>query len=113
MFDENLDDGKKICCICKKSFVGYGHNPYPVKEKGRCCSECNELVVQPRRRYVSQLENDIIWAINERFLKVDKHHIVTKKDVVEVCEMMEVDDYDNTVIKDVLNYFFKEHISKS
>jgi len=52
-----------ICCICSKEFdefekvefagqewVAYtGHNPSPVKEEGRCCSDCNYEVVIPER----------------------------------------------------------------
>ena len=37
------DDGKR-CCICGKAYEGYGHNPWPVKESGRCCRECNYTV---------------------------------------------------------------------
>ena len=39
----------KTCCICGKEFTGYGNNPSPVKEKGRCCDECNATVVIPKR----------------------------------------------------------------
>ena len=37
------------CCICGKFFKGFGNNPYPVKETGRCCDECNDTVVIPAR----------------------------------------------------------------
>lgn len=40
---------KKTCCICGKTFVGDGHNPFPIKEKGRCCPECNYKIVAPKR----------------------------------------------------------------
>lgn len=36
---------KNKCSICGKEFCGYGHNPYPVKESGVCCNECNYSVV--------------------------------------------------------------------
>lgn len=39
-----------ICCICGKKFKGYGNNPWPLKEKGRCCDECNDKVVEERMR---------------------------------------------------------------
>ncbi len=39
----------KTCCICGKEFMGYGNNPTPVKEKGRCCDECNGKYVIPKR----------------------------------------------------------------
>ncbi len=36
------------CVICKKKFDGFGNNPQPLKEKGRCCDECNEAVIEAR-----------------------------------------------------------------
>lgn len=39
----------KKCCICGKKFDGWGNNPAPAKEKGRCCDECNTGVVLPLR----------------------------------------------------------------
>lgn len=32
-------------CICGKTFTGYGNNPAPIKNKGRCCDACNLQVV--------------------------------------------------------------------
>lgn len=46
---------KKICCICGKEFEGWGNNPYPVKEEGECCDECNFMYVLPAR--IKNLEN--------------------------------------------------------
>lgn len=36
------------CCICGKLCVGDGHNPFPIKEEGRCCSECHYKKVVPQ-----------------------------------------------------------------
>lgn len=36
------------CCICGKDITGLGHNPSPIKEEGRCCDECNLLVIMTR-----------------------------------------------------------------
>lgn len=36
------------CVICKNKFVGFGNNPRPLKERGRCCDDCNSLVIQAR-----------------------------------------------------------------
>ena len=36
------------CCICKKEIKGYGNNPFPLKNKGRCCDNCNKLVILAR-----------------------------------------------------------------
>ncbi len=44
----------EICCICGFSIEvelsgwRYGHNAQPVKD-GRCCSDCNSMVVIPFR----------------------------------------------------------------
>ncbi len=40
---------ENICCICGMEFVGYGHNPYPVKEKDAAAALCNYTVVAPER----------------------------------------------------------------
>lgn len=44
------------CCICGKSFTGYGHNPHPVKTEGVCCDECNAKFVMER---IKQLESEV------------------------------------------------------
>jgi hypothetical protein len=44
--------GSKICSLCKEKFWGFGHNPQPtfnLKVEDRCCDECNERIVLPRR----------------------------------------------------------------
>lgn len=38
------------CCFCHKNIKGYGNNALPVK-KGRCCEECNQMIVIPERVY--------------------------------------------------------------
>jgi|5B_taG_2_1085324.scaffolds.fasta_scaffold11390_4 hypothetical protein len=37
-----------VCVICGDSFRGLGANPYPIKDKGRCCSECDKKVIMVR-----------------------------------------------------------------
>ena len=39
----------KICCVCGKIYFGYGNNAWPVAD-GRCCDECNGLVIAERIR---------------------------------------------------------------
>jgi len=34
-----------VCCICGEVFEGYGNNPWPVREEGRCCDDCNAQYV--------------------------------------------------------------------
>lgn len=42
-----LEKDEKICVICSLPFIGYGHNPEPVKKfsEGRACDFCNENVI--------------------------------------------------------------------
>lgn len=42
---------KYTCCLCGKTFLGYGNNPSPLNnEKGaRCCDDCNDFRVVPAR----------------------------------------------------------------
>lgn len=37
------------CCLCGGSREGFGNNPQPVVEEGRCCDECNRERVIPAR----------------------------------------------------------------
>ena len=37
------------CCFCGKKFNGFGNNPMPVKNDGRCCDCCNLRIVIPER----------------------------------------------------------------
>ena len=36
------------CCICLKRERGWGNNPYPVMENGKCCDKCNTHVILAR-----------------------------------------------------------------
>ena len=35
------------CCLCNKEIIGNGNNAEPLK-KGRCCDDCNKLVILAR-----------------------------------------------------------------
>ena len=43
------------CCLCKSKIKadlnGWkgGHNPFPLKDEGRCCENCNNELVIPSR----------------------------------------------------------------
>lgn len=41
---------KNKCCLCGKSFIGFGNNPDPLDTiKGnRCCDDCNRYVIYER-----------------------------------------------------------------
>lgn len=43
------DQKRTVCCICGREFTGWGNNPWPVKEDGECCDECNRTKVIPAR----------------------------------------------------------------
>ena len=42
----------ETCSICGKKYKGYGNNARPVND-GRCCDDCNDNVVIPKRIEVS------------------------------------------------------------
>jgi hypothetical protein len=42
------ESGIKICVICHKPYTEYGNNAEPIRS-GRCCNQCNDTVVIPRR----------------------------------------------------------------
>ncbi len=46
------------CCICKKEIKGYSHNPFPLKNKGRCCNDCNSFVILARLSSYGMLDKD-------------------------------------------------------
>ena len=54
------------CVICNEVYEGYGHNPYPITENGRCCDDCNSGKVIPARiqehqiAYFKQLQQECI-----------------------------------------------------
>lgn len=57
MFDLVLGNENKeyVCPICGKKFTGYGNNPRPVKNEGRCCDNCNRNAVIPARIHCMRL----------------------------------------------------------
>lgn len=40
-------DPIKKCSICKCTYLGWGNNAWPVND-GRCCDDCNNLVIAQR-----------------------------------------------------------------
>lgn len=50
------EEKKQTCCICGKTFEGWGNNPWPVKEDGQCCRECNATIVLPERLKLARRE---------------------------------------------------------
>ena len=44
-----MNEENHKCCICGKQFKGYGNNPAPLRDRGRCCDDCNINAVIPTR----------------------------------------------------------------
>ena len=40
------------CSICNENFEGFGNNAEPVND-GRCCDDCNNLVIMERIKEMS------------------------------------------------------------
>ncbi len=38
----------QTCCLCGKTIKGWGNNPWPLKNEGVCCDECNQKVIEKR-----------------------------------------------------------------
>lgn len=49
MNEERKQEKGKRCCLCDGIYVGYGNNPAPIKNEGRCCDGCNITRVIPAR----------------------------------------------------------------
>ena len=43
-----MESMTETCIICEDKFTGYDHNPDPISTKGRCCDNCNLLVIASR-----------------------------------------------------------------
>ena len=44
-------ESEKTCCICGKTFFGWGNDPWPVNtdDDATCCDECDNSVVLAAR----------------------------------------------------------------
>ena len=67
------------CVICKDEILAdvggwdKGHNPDPVKTKGRCCSLCNDTVVLPVRLQLHFNEDiDVTGLLKDMRLNIKK-----------------------------------------
>lgn len=62
MFEGQDNDVREYtCCICGKRHTGYGNNPYPLKENGECCPECNVKVLAERVRLSGHKDKQGTW----------------------------------------------------
>lgn len=55
-----------VCCICGKTYEGYGNNADPLAN-GRCCDECNADVIKRRveYRWASDILNPMIEKLGD------------------------------------------------
>lgn len=67
-------DKKNICCICGKEFDGYGNNPYPYKEDGICCKECNMKYVIPARIKRLKSESKLTESLGNSIIEIAKNN---------------------------------------
>ena len=44
----SMIDQMETCVLCDSAISGFGHNPEPLANKGRCCDSCNHLVIVAR-----------------------------------------------------------------
>lgn len=53
---------KLVCVLCGEEIDGYGHNPQPLADTGRCCSDCNATRVIKTRieNYKRYMEHEKI-----------------------------------------------------
>ena len=49
------------CVICEENSVGYGNNPQPIKDEGKCCDKCNFAKVVPARVQAIVGGNEMIY----------------------------------------------------
>lgn len=91
---------KQTCVICKKEFVGFGNNAYPIAE-GRCCDECNAKVVNSRiEKLKNQIDNfkkpkgkkDFKVIITENFSGEIMVEAYDRDDAIKVAQRMIADN---------------------
>jgi hypothetical protein len=69
-FELTEDKQKYVCCICGEPSEGYGNNPDPYKNTGRCCDACNLKFVIPAR--LTQYRDEYSWpGLDDYFDEVD------------------------------------------
>lgn len=45
-----------FCILCERDYEGYGNNPAPLAQTGRCCDHCNTTLVIPYRMQPLMME---------------------------------------------------------
>lgn len=57
LVEESAPPKEYTCCICGERTSGYGNNPAPVSEIGKCCDDCNVRFVLPARMAEAEAAN--------------------------------------------------------
>ena len=74
---------KNKCVICGEEYEGYGNNPYPVKDYGKCCDKCNlEKVIPARINALKPTKDSFSWVdalINSEKSAVDEYRQAIKE----------------------------------
>ena len=74
-----MSDRNFQCVICENNFEGFGNNPYPLSEDGRCCDVCNIDVIVERFRNIVSKEGELNKSkvLEEVDYSLDHKHIVS------------------------------------
>lgn len=72
MIEVELIQNTKVhrCCICNKTFEGYGNNPSPVvnDNTAECCDRCNlEIVFPARIKSLEECRKDDLHGENNSY----------------------------------------------
>lgn len=80
-FTEGLEDREYDCVLCGKHFTGWGNDPWPVAEDGRCCDKCNMEKVLPAR--INLMKSHKNESLEERVITPTDTLEGVKKDFIE------------------------------
>jgi DNA-directed RNA polymerase subunit RPC12/RpoP len=70
---------KYTCVLCGGRFEGWGNNPAPITNRGRCCDECNWRIVIPIRLLLSQLyehRGELRKLLERRKLRIENRRLL-------------------------------------
>lgn len=52
-----MDEEYWECVICHDEWSGFGNNPWPLADEGRCCDDCNVEVIVARLRNMREVND--------------------------------------------------------
>ena len=74
---------RKKCILCNNYYRGYGNNPWPLSNQGRCCDQCNHTVIIARIKMsdvTSTAQKIIDEVIAEEEAKTNHRPKIKKED---------------------------------